>query len=360
MTFYFTTLKTTSGKKHIPHRDQRKRRGNDQEICIFVQYTLSALLTFLLLLSTSSCSYFKMTLNNEKDKILKKIPPLSTNSKVENADFHNLVPRFTNYHRSLADLVFDQTNGEKGLFFPDRFLEEIKNNFYTLDIDPAGKIPVVFVHGAAGTPEDWKYVIKNMNREIFSPIVYYYPTGIRLNTSTSLLYEGIKEINNKYGQVIIIAHSMGGLVARGALSLLMLDKRTDTVPLYISLSVPYGGHADAQDGIERLPESAIVPSWKDIASGSEFIKTLFTPTINSSTEFYLLFGYKNPKKIRIGSNSDGSITIKSQLDFRAQMEAKRLYGFDDDHETILKDEKVTSIINEILEKTAQKIDLRPK
>ncbi len=325
----------------------------------YSRYLFITLLLFLPL-SLCSCSYFKMTFQNEKKKILNKISPQPEYKTVETEDFYELSPRFSNYHKSLDDLVFDPVNGEVGLYFPSRFLKDIKNNFFMLDTDPAEKIPVVFVHGAGGTPDDWIYMISKMDRKIFTPIVYYYPSGIRLNNSAELLYKGIQEIHKKYGPAVLIAHSMGGLVARGAIRLLILDKKQDAVRLYISLSTPYGGHAEAQDGIEHLPETAIVPSWRDIASGSEYVKKLYMPPMDAGIDFRLFFGYRNPKKIRIGSNSDGSITIKSQLDFRAQNEAKKVYGFDDDHETILKDDKVITTINGILTETLKRVSALPE
>lgn len=297
----------------------------------------------------------EMTVHKEKDKLLNKITPFAIQTASDEQNFMNLGPQYTNDYNSLNGEVFDKIHGENGLFFPNRFIKQIKYNFYLLDKDINGKVPVVFVHGAGGTPADWNYLIKKINRAKFSPVLFYYPTGLRLNSSAEVLSKGIKEIYKNHGPVILIAHSMGGLVSRGAIRLLLLEELKNYVPLYISLSTPYGGHVESQDGIEHLPDSAIVPSWRDIATKSEYLKILHSPHIPVNTNFLLLFGYKDPKKFRMGPNSDGSITIKSQLDPRAQSESSRLYGFDDDHVTILKDPEVTLLLNEILEKTHSQI-----
>ena len=296
-----------------------------------------------------------MTLNNEKNKFLKKLSPFYRHEEYNEQEYSGLSPQYTSAYDTLDDPIFGPAFGETGLFFPDRFIKEIKHNFYLLDRNIEGKIPVVFVHGAGGTPADWKYFIKNINHDKFSPIVFYYPTSIRLGSSADLLCKGLKEIHKYHGPVILVAHSMGGLVSRGAIRLLFLENLKDYISLYVSLSTPYGGHTEVQRGVERLPDSAIVPSWKDLASDSEFIKTLYDPSILPEIDFRLFFGYKDPKKFRIGANSDGIISIKSQLDFRAQKESFRQYGFDDDHETILKDPEVVSMLNIIFEKELSKL-----
>ena len=326
-----------------PTKKAWKMKKNIQRvfICFFL---------FLFIFPITGCSYIKMAFQNQKEMILKKISPFYRQYKPDEQDFSKSIPQYTSDYHNLNDPVFQASYGEEGLFFPDNFLKHIKYNFYLLGSAGKEKIPVVFVHGAGGTPIDWKYLLENINHDKFCPIVFYYPTGIRLNISADILYKGIKEIHKYYGPVILIAHSMGGLISRNAIRRLTEDNLSVYVPLYISLSTPYGGHIEAQDGIEHLPESAIVPSWRDIASKSDYIKRLYDFPIPPETDFRLFFGYSNPKRFRIGPNSDGSITIKSQLDPRAQKEANRLYGFDDDHETILKDPEVMSIINEILEK----------
>ena len=56
------------------------------------------------------------------------------------------------------------------------------------EFDP-DKIPVLFVHGIGGTPLDWKYLAKGLDRHRFQPWFYYYPSGLRLNLVSGLLHE---------------------------------------------------------------------------------------------------------------------------------------------------------------------------
>ncbi|MBN2041621.1 MAG: hypothetical protein JW864_16415 [Spirochaetes bacterium] len=306
-------------------------------------------------LTVLSCSYFKMAFNNEKDDILDKLSPFHRHDNPGQQDYSNLEPRYTSEYNNLNDSIFKSKYGEQGLFLPEKFLKKIKYNFYLLDKDSEDKMPVIFVHGAGGTPADWKYFVNNIDKNKFAPIVFYYPTGIRLKNSAGLLHKAIKEIYNYHGKIILVAHSMGGLVCRGAIRCLIEDNLCNHISLYVSFSTPYGGLKQAQDGIEHLPDYAVVPSWKDVATKSVYLKELYFPVIPSETDFRLFFGYRNPKKFRIGPNSDGTITMNSQLDFRAQNEAKRIYGFNDDHESILKKKDVFKALNELLIQTSNSI-----
>lgn len=325
-----------------------------------VQLTFLILIIFCLSLFVSSCSYMEMTYKKNKDELLHKILPSYKHDKPVVKDGNRIntqsAPFQTSHFKNLDNHIFSAEYGELGLYFPDEFKERFKYRFYVLDEDPEGKVPVVFVHGVSGTPANWKYIIEKIDRDHFSPIFFYYPTGIRLNNAAELLYKGLKAIHKRHGRIIVIAHSMGGLVSRGVIRRFALDRREDYIPLFISLSTPYGGHEQAQKAIDHFPDAAVVPSWRDIASESRYILELYDPPLPPGTDFHLIFGYKNPRPFRIGANSDGAITIKSQLDSHAQREALRLYGVDEDHVTILGSSEVASILNEILQEALQRIN----
>ena len=52
-----------------------------------------------------------------------------------------------------------------------------------------------------------------------------------------------------------------------------------------------------------------------------------------------------------GLDNDGSVTLSSELDYKAQTEANKIFGFNDSHRQILQDETVIQLLNEILWKT---------
>jgi len=88
--------------------------------------------------------------------------------------------------------------------------------------------------------------------------------------------------------------------------------------------------------------------WKDVASRSKFIADLFNQKLSSGIECHLFFAYRDDAIIKIGKNTDGTITLKSQLDNRAQKEAVQVYGYEENHVSILSSKGALTKYNEIL------------
>ena len=74
---------------------------------------------------------------------------------------------------TLDDPVFAPEYGEMALWEPHSFVEQIRGGVYFAEpYDPA-KTPVLFVHGAGGTPRDWKYFVDHLDRSRYQPWFYY-------------------------------------------------------------------------------------------------------------------------------------------------------------------------------------------
>ena len=137
-------------------------------------------------------------------------------------------------------------------------------------ISDPNRIPILFVHGAEGSPQDWRYFFDHIDRSRYQPWFFYYPSGARIDSMANLLYWKLINLQLKYRfeTLYITAHSMGGLVVRTFL----LD-RGDLFPqarLFISLSTPWAGEATAELGVKHSP--AVVPSWIDMQPQGRFIR----------------------------------------------------------------------------------------
>jgi hypothetical protein len=91
---------------------------------------------------------------------------------------------------SIADLddpVFSAEQGEKGFWAPLDSFKLTGCNIYFLEPYDKKKIPVLLVHGAAGSPQDWRYFIKTIDRSRYQPWIFYYPSGARLKTMSLFL-----------------------------------------------------------------------------------------------------------------------------------------------------------------------------
>jgi len=116
----------------------------------------------------------------------------------------------------LNDERFSPDIGVKGFWAPLEFYKEIGGNIYFLEEYDPQKIPILFIHGATGTPKGWEYFINHLDRTRFQPWLFYYPTGVRLKGMSYLLFWKLYNLQLKYkfDTIYITAHSMGGLVAR--------------------------------------------------------------------------------------------------------------------------------------------------
>ena len=139
--------------------------------------------------------------------------------------------------------AFMESNGRKGLWQPLSFVKEKRGGVYLLEPYDPNKIPVLFIHGAGGTPQDWRYFISRLDRSKYQVWVYYYPTGLPIDLSAGWLNNFITELHHQYGfqQLAIAAHSMGGLVARRFIALNAAGPGGDYDTLLATFSTPFGG-----------------------------------------------------------------------------------------------------------------------
>lgn len=253
--------------------------------------------------------------------------------------------------RSLDDEIFSPKYGELGLFSPSAFLQHAGIYFYALDERDMRKIPVVFVHGMTGTPRNFEYLLGAIDRDRFDPWFFYYPSGERLTKISDIFSEiffsgNIIDLRGR--KLVVIAHSMGGVVVRAAINNYAAQEKKDFLKLFISMATPYGGDDFAARGVQTAP--VVIPVWQDIAAESDFLVNMRKTPLPEHIDFHLLFAYRgggNPLRIR--ESSDGTILLRSQLQMAIQSEASERFGFDTTHSGILRDERVREHIAALLE-----------
>jgi triacylglycerol esterase/lipase EstA (alpha/beta hydrolase family) len=126
---------------------------------------------------------------------------------------------------SLTDSTLDE-NG------PDRLAssasgEDESKLFFPLLYDP-GKTPVVFVHGLRSGPVVWKNAVNELFadpelRRRYQPVCFVYPSGLPIPISAARLRQLLQASRNTldpghrhagFDRMVLVGHSMGGLVAR--------------------------------------------------------------------------------------------------------------------------------------------------
>jgi pimeloyl-ACP methyl ester carboxylesterase len=224
-----------------------------------------------------------------------------------------------------------ETYGRKGLWQPLSFVKEKRGGVYLLEAYDPGKVPVLFIHGAGGTPQDWRYFITHLDRSRYQAWVYYYPTGLPIDLSAAWLNNFITELHGRYGfaRLAVAAHSMGGLVARRFLALNQ-GAAHGYATLLATFSTPFGGVPVARLGL-TLGDYA-VPSWRDLAPDSAFLRSLRTQPLPAGVHHHVFFGYRDDGA---DFDSDGVISVASQREQHIAASAARVHGFRTDHSDIL-------------------------
>ncbi len=258
---------------------------------------------------------------------------------------HKLYSRLAGAIIDLDDELFSEEHGSKGYWEGVSFFKEFGGNIYFLEEYDPQKIPILFIHGATGTPKGWKYFVDNIDRTRFQPWFFYYPSGARIQGMSYLLLWKLENLKFKYNfeQLCITAHSMGGLVARSFI--MDHSARFPYVKLFVSLATPWGGAGMAEYGVKQSP--AVVPCWIDMQPESPFMQSLYRTKMPETVSFYMFYGHRGSRN-PFRSNNDRTIAFSSLLDRRAQSEAKMNYAFNEDHSSIIYSKAVLDQYNAII------------
>jgi hypothetical protein len=119
----------------------------------------------------------------------------------------------------LNDPAFGPAAGTRGLWQITDFVNEGLAGIYFLEAYDPDRIPVLFVHGISGHPQQLAALMEGMDRKRFQPWFYFYPSGFALadlSRHLAILLQRL-QVRLDVSELAIVAHSMGGLVARGAI-----------------------------------------------------------------------------------------------------------------------------------------------
>jgi len=226
---------------------------------------------------------------------------------------------------SLDDPVFSPANSAMGMWQPLDFLKQVGGGLYLLQEYEPGQIPIVFVHGMGGNPNDWRRAIEGLDRTRYQPWVFFYPSGIRLDMLSDAFVRQVRALKERHGveRFAVAAHSMGGLVTRSFVKKYVEQYAAADLLFVMTVNSPMDGMASAAAGVAHSP--IVLPAWRDVAVGSDFMQDLSAWHWPKGVPYHLVFSFQT------GDSSDGTIPLESQLPPALQGEAVRLYGFHDSH-----------------------------
>jgi pimeloyl-ACP methyl ester carboxylesterase len=285
--------------------------------------------------------------------LTKAITTALAGQAVEKFIAHQGIRFATGEKADLNDPRFAATRGENGLWTPATFAMRSGFGIYFLETYDPGRIPVLFVHGAAGSPQDWRPAMEKIDRRIYQPWFYIYPSGMRLENAANVLNDGIKLLHQRYAfrRLHVVAHSMGGLVARDFILRNSLTDGQNYIHTFVTFSSPWDGHEAAAMGVKYAPE--VVPSWRDMQHGSDFLTHLFDRRLKGRVSHHLFYSHRASRSPVLPPENDGSVSVASELRKEAVADAVTIRGFDEDHISILSSREALLAGKKILDQAAR-------
>jgi len=249
---------------------------------------------------------------------------------------------------SVADPIFDPQNGELGVYKPSAFMAKM-NVLYSIGEPDFKKHQVLLVHGIDGTPRDFATLIPSLDPQRYRAWVFYYPSGLPLDKLGKILALVVQKLTavSPDMRLALVAHSMGGLVGRRAVNELCRTGKPEYLRVYASFDTPYGGVEAAAGAVKRGTE--LVPSWIDVAAGSPFLDRMHAMPLPEDLPFHLFFGWGLHGHHGPSPAGDGTITLASQLDPRAQAVATAMSGYGQTHVGILSDKAALEELSFVLD-----------
>ena len=228
----------------------------------------------------------------------------------------------------LSEPRFGSANAQFGIWQPVRWLARHRGGlFFDEPYDPA-RTPVLFVHGIGGWPQQFVAMAEELDRARFQVWVVHYPSGFPVGMVGAWLARVLSETRSRFAHrpVCLVAHSMGGLVAREALNVQAENDPRRSVARLVTLASPFDGVPFAATGVRLSP--GVVPAWRDLSPGSPFLRDLFRGG-EMRIPHDLIFAFHED------AGDDQVVAIRSQLRAEAQAGAESIRGFEATHAGVL-------------------------
>ncbi|MDR5591328.1 lipase/acyltransferase domain-containing protein [Christiangramia sp. SM2212] len=158
-----------------------------------------------------------------------------------------------------------------------------------------------------------------------------FKKNLSIDDIKDVLFSHLKEEFEKYEKIILVAHSMGGLISKATILKLKEEDR-NKISLFISLAVPHNGSKLADFGRMFLKN----PNVHDLAPLSDILDNVTRLWINADTASTL------PKTLYFQGKNDNIVPNNSSLGYETR-ESDIIYS-DDDHFSILKPQNENTVV----------------
>jgi len=256
--------------------------------------------------------------------------------------------------------------GHLGLMKPLEYLERGEPGIYFLEEYDPRKTPVVMIHGINGSPAEFRTLVEGrpdddegpgfagIDRARYQPWLVSYPSSFPLRIVADALHLWVSLARAKYGpeRILLVAHSMGGLATRAFLNEHVVEGRAGGIGVFVAIATPWGGNPAASMGLRVSP--IVIWSWRDVATGSPFLATLFDTPLPEDLPFHLIFPYphRTPETTTLPSG-DGVAGFNSLVERRAVQEASSVHVLEGEHTSILHGPELVATLGAIFDEATR-------
>ncbi|MBN2340216.1 MAG: alpha/beta hydrolase [Deltaproteobacteria bacterium] len=258
---------------------------------------------------------------------------------------------------NLNDSIFNLKMRVSGVLTPQKFVKEIGFWIFLTGPHDPKKIPVVLVHGHWTGPPAFQTLASSLDTDRFEPWFTYYPTGLNIQEAAEMFRISLARIAHYYQQdtVLLVAFSMGGLVAREAIVNATHAHELPQIPLLIGVANPWGGSIKTGTGARSAfladpygKFSYGAESWKMFYDDAPYIKHMYKKQLPEQTAFHLIYGVGGTDADLPGRN-DNTLCEKSLARPEAVAEALSVTVLENaTHQTIVSDNETIDVINRLL------------
>ena len=248
----------------------------------------------------------------------------------------------------LTHALFAAETAAVGLWHSGFFLDNYGTAIVLAAPFADGRVPVVLVPGIGGSPRDFAALAAHLERAGYQPAYFVYPSGMALGSAAEQFGRRLRELVGRHhiDRLVVIGHSMGGVIAKALLDEIDVKDDLPSWRLFISISSPFGG-INAARHADRLPLHP--PAWDDLIPDSAFMRKVQSTPFPSHLRFYLFFGARSSNRLMAAlGNNDGVLSIASMCANPVNDWAADVFGFYEDHTSILAEPLVLRRLERVL------------
>ncbi|MDD2714606.1 MAG: hypothetical protein PHW04_01795 [Candidatus Wallbacteria bacterium] len=245
--------------------------------------------------------------------------------------------------------IFNRFFVNLGYDDPAEFQKRVNSWIYFLDPFQPGKPVVLFVHGHGGSAANFDFINRNIDKTRFQAWAYFYPSGEPVRDTAYRLLTELRTCKEKYhfGDIYIVAHSLGGVVTRTMLSMGQEANPIPGLKGVLTIASPNKGIVATvpYDALCQLVFNHFDHSIEELYVNSPLMQQMNGHQV-PGVRFISCVG-NHPKTPNfeatsklIGGTNDGLIRLENASIFESCD-----FVEDEDHATILQSQRVVQAIN---------------